>query len=176
MAYEFDTPADAMTLAYEISDDHFAETRRLVGYGSFDHDNAELVLRCPAVFTDRMTPEEFKQLDPGLQNGFRYLAGMVSDQLGIDPNDLEPHRNETPVQHAYRTNVSMIIHGLQRMVSIGPRPESGGYDPEKESFIREEVFLASDLFRRALPQAVEKGFPGVIETLGYFRSTTRSQR
>lgn len=175
MTREFDTPTDPSVLAYEISDDHFAETRRLVGYGSFDHNNAEVVLRCPAVFTDRLTPEEFEQLNPALQNGFRYLALMVKDQLGIDTKDLEPHRDETPAQHAYRTNIWLVMHGLQRMVSIGPHPERGGYESEKEGLIREEVFLASDLFRRALPEAVEGGFPGVIETLGYFRNKTTTQ-
>ena len=158
-------------LAERICDAQLEQARQVGSAERFSHYDAELLLRNPAVFTDRLKPDEFAQLSEPLQIGFAKLADTVQDQLGVKVDaDILPH--ETEQEHLYRTEIWGVMHGLQSMALMGPGNERG-YDPEKEVLVRKAVFLASDLFCKSLLEAVDLGFPGVVETLNYFSGNVR---
>ncbi len=158
--------------ARHIGEEHFSVARQLAADEVFDWDAAEIVLRGPAVFADRLSPGEFSDLSDSVQNGYRSLADIVYNRLGAKV-EMQPHANENPAEYEHRTSVHDVIHAFQRMVLIGPKPEEGGYTPEREHRVREGVLLASKLFSLGLPEAVEKNFVGVVQSLGYFNEKTQ---
>lgn len=158
--------------AYRIGEEHFAVARRLAADEVFDWDAAEIVLRAPAVFADRLSPGEFSELSDSVQNGYRSLADVVYNRLGAKV-EMQLRPNENPAEYEHRTSVHDVMHAFQKMVLIGPKPAEGGYTPEHEHMVREGVLLASQLFTLGLPEAVEKNFVDVVQSLSYFNEKTQ---
>src|SRR5581483_8636772 len=157
MTQEFITGPTPAEQAQNIADTHSDIARQLAMSQPFDWSAAEIVLRNPAVFTDRLQPQQFEQLSDRVREGFIHLADVVKGQLGVDvSDDGRPHGRtqfspaETHAEYWYRVNVHAVMHGLQSMVLAGPRPEQGGYEVAKEPVVREAVFLAGELFSLGL--------------------------
>ncbi len=153
--------------ARAIGDAHFELTADMArAEGQFDHSAGEVVMRCPAVFADRLSPYSFSQLSENIQDGFKNLASMASVIKPSTESENQRRPNETDAAYRYRTQVWQPIHGLQRALL------EKSYSHDIEPVVRESVYLASSLFKQGLVEAVSQNDGPVIETLNYFQDKT----
>lgn len=153
--------------ARAIGEAHFELTSDMTrAEGQFDHSAGEVVMRCPAVFADRLTAYSFSQLSENVQDGFKNLASMAQVINPSAESEKQRRPNESDTAYRYRTQVWQPIHGLQQALLLK------SYSDEIEPVVRESVYLASSLFKQGLVEAVSQNDRPVIETLNYFQDKT----
>lgn len=109
----------------------------------FDDAAAELLLRNIAVATDRVMPHEFAQLSSESSDAVFDAANAAKKLVEIDPEDAQHFEHESQGQFAYRANVRLPLHGLQRTIMTHDYNRD---DPIEIVKVKEAVKLAELAF------------------------------
>jgi hypothetical protein len=150
----------------DIIEDNSRAVRSIVaGRGLIDTVAAELTVRNVAVAADRLTYDQFMQLDSSaagamLQAGIeaQKVAPLTDDQAAKLPT-------ESDDEHFYRTRVLQPLHNLQSAVSTGEFTAEGPASVEK---VKRAVQLGGVAFEKVVTDPVAADFPELQEAMRYF--------
>ena len=156
----------------EVIQENNAAARYIVdSQVSIDNDIADLVLRNTAVVADRLSPEQFERLGKQARGALALASSIANEIKPLSKNDLAQHPTETNTEHKYRTEVTLPLHQLQAVVSLGEYDPS---NPKVVSSIKMAVWLGSTAFEKVITDPFASELHTIKTTTGYFGGNSRA--
>ncbi len=157
------------SLEKTVEANNFAVDHVVSQHGPFNPNIAELTLRNVAVATDRLTAEQFSQLDSLTQYQVKKAAQMARKIAPLDDIEYEKLPRESGDEYLYRTNIHQPLHSLQRRTDLLSLSRMGEkLSPTQEKELKKAVFLAALAFEGIAQDPAASNFAEFQNTARYF--------